>query len=146
MDDFKLSSFDDYDDLDKNVRKHLDLESIDHNIDDSDTDYLNNDLDDNINYHQDTVTDVINNLDVDNIINVGNKLPDLEEIKLVIRCDIGEIMLSLDQIMNLSHGTILNLDSLPPKVILSLNNRQIARGVLIELNGRLGVRIVEKSL
>lgn len=139
MDDFKLSSFGDYNESDE----HIDLGSIDG----LNTDYFDDDLHDGINNHEDLEISDIKNMNVESdIINLDSKLPDLEKMKLTIRCDVGEIMLSLNQIISLTHGTILDLDSLPPKVTLNLNNRQIASGILVELNGRLGVRVVEKSL
>lgn len=70
---------------------------------------------------------------------VSQQLTESLEVKLT--AEAGSISISLKRLLELSPGDILDVAALPPKVKLLVNNTVIGNGFLVELNGRIGVKI-----
>ncbi len=68
-----------------------------------------------------------------------NKLAD--NLSITITAQAGQVMLSIQQLLDLSVDQIIDIAPLPPKVSLLANGITIGDGYLVELNGRLGVKI-----
>jgi len=67
-----------------------------------------------------------------------------EEIPLSIKVEIGTLSMSLEKLLLLQPGNILDLPSLPERgVQLTVNGKTIARGELIEMGEAVGVKITE---
>lgn len=64
-----------------------------------------------------------------------------ESCILTIEAQAGQINLSLQQLLTLTSGQTFDLAPLPPKVKLLINGVVIGDGFLVELNGRVGVKI-----
>jgi type III secretion protein Q len=68
----------------------------------------------------------------------------LEEILLTVRVELAHRRLSLDELARLRVGQLLPLDCQPTDPVdLVADGRRIARGELVEIEGRLGVRITQ---
>lgn len=65
----------------------------------------------------------------------------LKNLSITISAEAGQIILSLQQLVNLEVNQILDIASMPPKVNLLVNGVNIGNGYLVEINGRVGVRI-----
>ncbi len=64
--------------------------------------------------------------------------------ELDLRVTVGQTMLSIDNVMQLRRGSIVKLDNaVEQSVQLFANERPVARGKLVEINGQFGVRIEE---
>lgn len=70
-----------------------------------------------------------------------NITPNITNTHLSLRCDVGHVQMTLAELTNLRSGQFLHVAELPPKVRLMLNDQLVAMGVLVSLNGQLGVRI-----
>ena len=65
----------------------------------------------------------------------------LNNISLCLTIEVGQVHLSLKQLLELKLNDTLDFAGLPPKVKLVLNHVIIGEGYLVEFNGRLGVKI-----
>lgn len=68
----------------------------------------------------------------------------LHDVALTLKCEVGTIQLSLQELLGLHLGSVLNISSLPPQVKLTLNGKYIATGVLVEVDGILGIKLTAK--
>lgn len=69
-----------------------------------------------------------------------------EEIPLSITIEVARIQMTVEKLMELQPGNVLELDIHPEDgVDLIVNNRCIARGELLKVGDLLGVRILEKA-
>lgn len=69
-----------------------------------------------------------------------------EEIPLTISIEIGRIQMSIEQLMQLAPGNMLDLDISPEDgVDLIVNGHCIGKGELLKLGETLGVRILDKA-
>jgi flagellar motor switch/type III secretory pathway protein FliN len=66
-----------------------------------------------------------------------------DSLELQVKAQAGSVMISLQQLLTLKAGDILDIASLPPKVNLLVNDTMIASGLLVEFNGRVGVKITK---
>lgn len=89
----------------------------------------------------------LNNDDTNVISCQDNNSLDLNssQITVSVRCEIGEVNLSLADLYNLKIGDSVDFMRWPGFVKLSANNVIFAEGVLVEVNGLLAVKIT-KSL
>ena len=74
-----------------------------------------------------------------------NRATRLDVADLPVRLDVvvGEKEFTLREIQNLAEGSVLDLNpAKQPRVRVKLNGRVAGDGELLEINGRLGVRIV----
>lgn len=62
-------------------------------------------------------------------------------LQLKLSAEAGSILISLERLLNLQAGDVLDLANLPPQVNLVLNGLVIGSGLLVEVNGRIGVQI-----
>jgi type III secretion protein Q len=68
----------------------------------------------------------------------------LEEVPLKIVFDLGDIELSIADLKALVPGQVINLARDPGNAVrVSVNGRRIGAGEIVEIEGRLGVRIIE---
>jgi type III secretion protein Q len=72
--------------------------------------------------------------------------PDLSSLPIRLQVILSQIELSLDDLGRLMTGSIIELDrGKSDSVHLAANGRVIGSGDLVELEGKLGVRIIEWS-
>ena len=68
----------------------------------------------------------------------------LLDIPLEISVQLGRTKLPIAELMNLSPGSVIDLDKLSGEPLdISLNSKLVARGEAVLVNDRYGVRIVE---
>jgi type III secretion protein Q len=68
----------------------------------------------------------------------------VEEVTLKVVFDLGEIELSLPEVRALVPGQVIDLGRLPTQAVrVSVNGRRIGTGEIVEIEGRLGVRLLE---
>ena len=82
------------------------------------------------------------------LLNKSSAAPILkpEEIPLTVSVEIGRIQMSIDQLMQLAPGNMLDLDITPENgVNLIVNGHCIGKGELLKLGETLGVRILDKA-
>ncbi len=65
----------------------------------------------------------------------------LNDLSVTVVAQAGQVMLSVQQLLELSLDQVIDIAPLPPKVSLLVNGINIGDGYLVELNGRLGVKI-----
>jgi flagellar motor switch protein FliN/FliY len=71
-------------------------------------------------------------------------LGSLAEVTLEVAIEIGRRRMTLREVLELDQGGLLTLDrSIEEPVALVVNDRPTARGELVVVNGRLGLRITE---
>lgn len=70
--------------------------------------------------------------------------PRIEDVMLKLDCEVGNVSLSLQEVLDLSLGSVINIGTLPPLVKINLNGKLIAKGMLVEISGRLGIKIISK--
>lgn len=66
------------------------------------------------------------------------------DIELMVSCEVGQVTLSLGQLMQLKVGDSLEFMRWPGKVKLRVNNNLFAEGYMVEVNGMLGVKITNR--
>ncbi len=94
-----------------------------------------------------------NNQDDNDIFNKKNKhnLPasswgqKVEAANMVVTCQVGVINMTFAKLLELKSGDALVIGDLPSLVDLKVNDVKVAEGVLVELNGRLGVKIIART-
>jgi len=65
-------------------------------------------------------------------------------VNLKVVFDLGEIELSLPEVRALVPGQVIDLGRLPTQAVrVSVNGRRIGTGEIVEIEGRLGVRLLE---
>lgn len=70
----------------------------------------------------------------------------LEEIPISLVAEVGRVRMSLDKLMALRPGNLIELGVDPASgVDLVVNNRCVGRGELVQVGDTLGVRIIEKG-
>ena len=87
----------------------------------------------------DTIIESTNDINNENKEFMQNNL--LNNLSIQITAQAGQVMLSIQQLMALSLDQVIDIAPLPPKVALLANGVNIGDGYLVELNGRLGVKI-----
>lgn len=65
-------------------------------------------------------------------------------INLVVRCEIGMVNVSLEKLTQLKIGDVLELTRWPNTVKLTANGAYFAEGILVEVEGMLGVKLTRK--
>ncbi len=65
----------------------------------------------------------------------------LKNLSITVSAEAGQIILSLQQLVNLEVNQVLDIAPMPPKVNLVVNGVNIGNGFLVEINGRVGVKI-----
>ena len=71
----------------------------------------------------------------------------LNELELIFNIEIGSITLTLEQLQNLSIGSIVTVSDSPPgQATLRHRNRLIGRGELVNVEGRVGLQILSLEL
>jgi flagellar motor switch/type III secretory pathway protein FliN len=70
----------------------------------------------------------------------------LDNLMFNLNAQAGQISLSMQQLLNLASGQVVDLAPLPPKVQLLINGVIIGDGYLVEINGRLGVKIANLNI
>lgn len=84
------------------------------------------------------------NVDEADIIYTDHGRINPEDINLLVKCEIGQISISLEQLTKFKEGDTVELIRWPNKVKLSANGAYFAEGVLVEVEGMLGVKITRK--
>lgn len=68
----------------------------------------------------------------------------LKDIKVTLKARLGEVSVSVSDLMSMQAGTVLRLDShLGDLVELHLNDGVVARGEIVAVDDHFGVRIKE---
>ena len=68
----------------------------------------------------------------------------IDDVEVELQCSVGSKKIKLAEIRSLNPGFIVELDtSVDVPVRLQVNGKTIGRGELVQVNGRLAVRIVE---
>lgn len=63
---------------------------------------------------------------------------------LELRVELGRTYMNVDEVRRLRHGSVVSLDSLADEpVAIYVNNRLVARGELLVMNGTFCVRVLE---
>ena len=76
--------------------------------------------------------------------NSASSIAPLDEVTLKLVFDLGELELSLKETRALTPGQIIDLGRIPAQAVrVSINGHRIASGEIVEIEGRLGVRILE---
>lgn len=65
-------------------------------------------------------------------------------IELAVRCEIGMVSVSLEKLMQLRVGDVFELSRWPNTVKLTVNGAYFAEGILVEVEGMLGVKLTRK--
>jgi len=93
--------------------------------------------DDHIDDENDNYSDDQHHRNVETLIN-----PD--QIELPIFCEIGRFNMSLEKLLQLQPGSTIPLSKRPEEgVYLTLNQKKIARGELVQVGDLIGVKILE---
>lgn len=72
----------------------------------------------------------------------GVRLSDDVPVKLV--CVLGNKKISLKDLLQFKAGKVINLDRAPNEIVdLTANGKLVARGELVDIDGKLGVRIIK---
>jgi flagellar motor switch/type III secretory pathway protein FliN len=66
------------------------------------------------------------------------------QVNLNVKCEVGQVSLTLDDLMQLQTGSVVEMSRWPNQVKLSVNGVYIAEGMLVEIDGMLGVKITER--
>ncbi len=70
--------------------------------------------------------------------------PSAQDIYLNVKCEIGTVSYSLADITKYQVGDIIEFTRWPNKVKLTINGVSFAEGILVEVEGMLGVKIINK--
>lgn len=66
------------------------------------------------------------------------------DIPIELSVEVGRKKLPLRALLNMSQGSIIELDKLADELLeLKVNGKIVARGEVVEVNGKFGLRIVE---
>lgn len=66
----------------------------------------------------------------------------LNNVSFKVTAEAGQLLLSLEGLQKLRIGDILDLAELPPQVTLMLNGLVLGHGYLVEINNRVGVKLI----
>lgn len=73
-----------------------------------------------------------------------DEMTSLQKVPLLVRVEIGRIAITMEKLLNLSPGDFLELGiSTSDPVYLNVNGQRIGTGELLQLEDRVGVRIIE---
>lgn len=78
---------------------------------------------------------------------IGSKAVQLispQDVDVNIRCTIGNVNMNIDELLKLKIGDVIDFCRWPATVKLSVNNRFFAEGILVEIEGFLGVKITKR--
>lgn len=137
--------------------------SIDDEFDDFDTDDDFDDLDldqdteniaeldhEKLNEQNNFKADQVQSVTSDNALrqkNISSSGLSVDDILININVVAGSIDLNLSQLHELNNGDLLKLGNLPPQVkLVTSNNQYLGDGILVNIDGRLGVKLINKSL
>jgi flagellar motor switch protein FliN/FliY len=68
----------------------------------------------------------------------------LKDVPVTLEARLGSVAMPVSELLDLRAGSVLNLDSrLNEPIELFLNNNLVARGEIVAVDDRFGVRIVE---
>lgn len=98
--------------------------------------------------HQDNIEneiDEIQNNYLDDAV-IGDEIvkPSHYDINLTLKCEIGTISVSYAQLNSYKIGDVVEFMKWPGKVKLSIHGAYIAEGILVDVEGMLGVKITNK--
>lgn len=75
---------------------------------------------------------------------IGSDLSGLMDVMMVISVEVGRTKMKLHELMDLSKGSIIELDKLAGEPLnILVNGKLIAYGEVVSINGKYGLRIVE---
>lgn len=80
-------------------------------------------------------------MNTDSLENVNGVNPELVDI--VVKCEVGSVQLTLKDIMALNEGSIVEFSPWPSDVKLMVNGSCIGYGIMVEVNGLLGVKVTK---
>lgn len=80
-------------------------------------------------------------MDTNNLENVSCVNPELVDI--VVKCEVGSVQLTLQYIMTLHEGSVIEFSPWPIDVKLMVNGSCIGYGIMVEVNGLLGVKVTK---
>ncbi len=136
----------DYSDFDDEAETDEDYSDFDDETE-TDEDY-DNTADDIVDDNQSIENGLINNPYDSNhyspkITEVTNIAPiNLNDVTLRIACQVGEVNLSIQELQNLSIGSYITIGNLLPTVKLITNGINFAEGLLVDMDGRIGVKVI----
>ncbi|HMT01909.1 MAG TPA: FliM/FliN family flagellar motor switch protein [Burkholderiales bacterium] len=138
VDDFEDdNNFDEYEEDDFNLEDKFESENKDEIAENYNT---KNDLENEL--INQSLTSNNNSNDFKDVNNTDNVSVNLDDIALRIACNVGEVNLSISQLQNLTVGSCINLGNLLPTVKLTANGVSFAEGLLVEVDGRIGVKVI----
>ncbi len=74
----------------------------------------------------------------------GSSIDLLKDVSLVIQAELGTARRTVREILRLQVGSVLELDKEAGEPVdILVNNKRIARGEVVEIDGRYGIRITE---
>ncbi len=150
-DDFDIEEDDDDDDFeDDNHFDDYEEDGENFNLEDKFESENKDEINENYNTKDDLESELINQSLISNnnsndfkdIKDTNNVSVNLDDIALRIACNVGEVNLSISQLQNLTVGSCINLGSLLPTVKLTANGVSFAEGLLVEVDGRIGVKVI----
>ena len=86
------------------------------------------------------------NISENSTVDVAKNQPLLtpEQISLQVKCEIGNLNIQLDELLQLKIGSVVDIVKWPHAVKLTANGIYFAQGMLVELEGMLAVKITSK--
>jgi flagellar motor switch protein FliN/FliY len=79
-----------------------------------------------------------------NAVNGGQNFRLLADIPVRMSVEVGSTSLRLAEIMDLAEGSVVELDRAADELLdIMVNGTLIARGEVVTVNGRYGIRVVE---
>lgn len=68
------------------------------------------------------------------------------DLPVQLTCVLGSKKFSLKELMEFQTGKVINLERAPNEIVdLVANGKMVARGELVEIDGKLGVRIIKMT-
>jgi len=96
------------------------------------------------NINTNTSEHLLDDEDLTEDIHTTTPLVSPAQVELQVKCEVGRLSMSLNDLLQLRVGSVVDLVKWPSAVKLSANGVYFAEGVLVELDGMLAVKITTK--
>ena len=70
-----------------------------------------------------------------------NHMANLEHANLIVKCEIGTVLITLKQLTSLKSGDVIDIGELFQLAKLTINGSYVAQGELVNIDGRLGIKL-----
>jgi flagellar motor switch/type III secretory pathway protein FliN len=71
--------------------------------------------------------------------NFSNSLA--QEIQFRLGCELGQVLISYENLANLNVGSVVNFDNTLQTLYLTVNNIRVGEGMLVDIDGKIGIKI-----